>query len=955
MIPPSVRLWSAGVAIILIAGQSFLAAGVHASPLTSSYVRVKSAMHTGIIGRIATDRNGKYLLSCSVDKTAKLWDAGSGALLKTFYPPSGANQEGSLYACALSPDAQTVAVGGWTGWSETDECSVYLFNTQSGELSGRISGLPYPVADLAFSQDGTFLAVALFRNFGVRVFRSRSLRLEKALTGFDGTCSRCVFDTSGRLAVASADGRVRVYSNDFARFMEITQTQGLLPYSLAFSANGEHLAVGYENSSAVTVYSSRSLTRTRTIAEDSSLRQQSRRVSLVTWSPNADDLYVVITDVNPGDRHTGILRRYTGKECVLADERFFRSGLLLDVKALPDNTIVFCGVAPQLGKIGINQGLIFSQENDLLDLRGIGSGRFTLSRTAREIGCLLPENDPFVFSVTNRVLRTITDDSMVGQPTTTTPALLAGQTSKSSIFFDSHIAAVLKPSEYWLCAAADSGSARVLVGTNWNLYMLDSAGELLWQKSTPGPVWALALAPEAGMCAAALGDGTIRWYRLAAGTEILSLAISHDRKLWAAWTPDGRWDASIHGNDLLCMCVNHGNLHAAECRHLDRSGRDGYDPAAIARLFDADDSSATYTPSAIISHPVNGFVSYDSIIAVRVKTSAPKNAPVTQIILVVNGRQQRTGVRGLAVNSRNEIVTRDFPVELHRGPTMISVTACNRWGCGDTATIIVQRGQLSARKQTCAPAHRLFLLSVGISRYTDGVLPLTFADKDARDFSEFWLSQSPCPYHQVIQRVLTNESASRTAILGVVNEMVSQASKQDVIMVFMAGHAVRDTLGRFCMVAPAAASDAGQVVRPAARSGNAAYVNLITDKDLLEPFARTRAHVLCFFDACDGGSAAAGYAKTAVGKVYGNIIILQASSPFQDARESSAWDNGVFTKALLEGLSGKADYAHSGVVTVTMLSLYVSQRVRELTSGLQTPVTTMPAAFADFPLVSTVR
>jgi WD40 repeat protein len=958
MIRPIARLRRAGVITLLIAGPAFLSAGLHASSFTSSYVRVKSDMHTGIIGRIATDRKGRYLLSCSVDKTAKLWDAGSGALLKTFYPPSGANQEGSLYACALSPDAQTVAVGGWTGWSEADECSVYLFNPISGELFGRISGLPYPVADLAFSPDGANLAVAFFKDFGVRVYGTRPLRLEKTLTGFGATCSRCVFDASGRLAVASADGRVRLYSADFVRFMEIAPTQGLLPYSLAFSENGERLAVGYENSAAVTVYSAHSLTKARLIPDDDDLRPQKRRVSLVTWSQSTDDLYVVITEVNPGDPATSFLRRYSGKDLSLADERIFKSGLLLDVKAMPDNSIAFCGVAHQLGRIGINQGLIFTQESDLYDLRGIGSGRFTLSRTAREIGCFLPGNDSFVFSVTNRSLQRFPEDSLV-QPVSPPPALLAGQDGSSSIFLDSHASNVLKPSEYRLCAALDSAYGRVLVGTNWNLYMLDTAGELLWQKSTPGPVWAVALAPEAGMCAAALGDGTIRWYRLASGSEMLALAMSHDRKLWAVWTPGGQWDASVHGNNLLCMCVNHGNMHAAECRTLSRFDRDGYDPAAIARLFGEDDSSAIFTPSTLILQPVNGFVSYDSIIAVRVKTSSPRNAPVTQILLVVNGKQQRAGVRGLAAASRNEIVIQAFPIELRRGPNMISVTACNRWGCGDTAAIIVQRGQLSAGKQPCTSARRLFVLSVGISRYTGGPVPLTFADKDARDFSDFWLGQSPCPYRQVIRRVLTNESASRAAVLGGLSAMASQASRQDVIMLFVAGHALRDPFGRFSIVAADSQREApqtfGQVVPHALRPNNAAYGTLITDKDLLGPLARTGARVLCIFDACDGGAAVAGFAKTVAGKGRGNIVILQASSTFQAARESSAWDNGVFTKALLEGLAGKADYTNSGVVTVTMLALYVSQRVRELTVGLQTPVATMPAAFADFPLASTGR
>ena len=203
------------------------------------------------------------------------------------------------------------------------------------------------------------------------------------------------------------------------------------------------------------------------------------------------------------------------------------------------------------------------------------------------------------------------------------------------------------------------------------------------------------------MCVAVLADGTLRWYRLASGGEVLSLAISHDRKLWAAWTPDNRWDASIHGNDLLCMCVNHGSMHAAECRHLDRFGRDGYDPLAIARLFEEDDSSASFRPTALILSPVNGFVSSDST-----------GCPPHQDLLAA----QRSGHRAIPCCQRNPATGRcpwyfgcfqepgpddGFPVELHLGANTISIVACNRWGCGDTATIPVQRRPFLSMQQAC--------------------------------------------------------------------------------------------------------------------------------------------------------------------------------------------------------------------------------------------------------------
>ena len=69
------------------------------------------------------------------------------------------------------------------------------------------------------------------------------------------------------------------------------------------------------------------------------------------------------------------------------------------------------------------------------------------------------------------------------------------------------------------------------------------------------------------------------------------------------------------------------------------------------------------------------------------------------------------------------------------------------------------------------------------------------------------------------------------------------------------------------------------------------------------------------------------------------------------SQESPTWGNGAFTRAVLEGLGGAADFRRTGRVTLNMLDLYVSERVRELTDGAQTPATAKPATIADFPLL----
>ena len=67
------------------------------------------------------------------------------------------------------------------------------------------------------------------------------------------------------------------------------------------------------------------------------------------------------------------------------------------------------------------------------------------------------------------------------------------------------------------------------------------------------------------------------------------------------------------------------------------------------------------------------------------------------------------------------------------------------------------------------------------------------------------------------------------------------------------------------------------------------------------------------------------------------------------------WGNGALTKGLVEGIRGKANYGGTGRITITMLDLYVSERVKELTQGQQTPATVKPSNLPDFPLALLTR
>jgi uncharacterized caspase-like protein len=81
-------------------------------------------------------------------------------------------------------------------------------------------------------------------------------------------------------------------------------------------------------------------------------------------------------------------------------------------------------------------------------------------------------------------------------------------------------------------------------------------------------------------------------------------------------------------------------------------------------------------------------------------------------------------------------------------------------------------------------------------------------------------------------------------------------------------------------------------------------------------------------------------------------IVFTSSTAKQSSLESSTWNNGAFTKALVEGIKGSADKSQRGYISVKSLDAYISERVKELTKGQQAPVTLYPkGGTADFPIV----
>lgn len=953
--------------------------------------------HTGRVSALLYTHDGRSLVSASYDKTVRVWSAQTGELERTIRGQRGDGAAGRLVTASLSPDDQFLALGGWLGTSENPSPSssdpaffirVVDFRTES--VYRLLQGHSDVVLSTAFSHDGKkLLSGAGDRN--ARIWDVMGGRSTQTLYGHSEGVSAVAWSPDDKLvATGSSDDTARIW--DATTGSQIATLTGHTDdvRALTFTPSGRSIITGSLDGT-VRIWEAATGKPLTTLAEvgapvgSVAISSGGLEVLVTTvGAPYASHVY----NINNGKRvaiysghDNGVLASAispNGKWAATAGGGDFS----LSVWDLKTGTrhLHSAGHGQTIWNVG------FSKDGDSIawssDYDAKHTGQYQLNGPLRhKLRISGGASDTLsVQTATNQTdfLRAVTRAAGVEVRTPSgredeNLEISVGARRRSMIRRDLttgfvHRSFGLSPDGKVVVSGGDNG-----VLTSFDT---ETGRKLADFQGHDGDVLAVAVSPDGKLVVSGSTDQTVRLWDL--GTGALLMTVFHARNgEWVAFTPAGYYASSPFGDAYVGWHANRGADQAASyfptsalaaqlrfdlvvrkyillggsieqaiaaCNEMRGSGL----PAI--KYYRFEDLPQFSPPDIYYLDPGDDLRIESDRLEVTARAHSPSSEPITSIEFLVNGRPmderwlRHVGRPRVNLSGRDAEITAILP--LPNRSNRISVIARNRFNEGVPVSFEAERtGGAKELEKLYQP--ELYMLSVGVSDYGSPHLkPLSYAHKDAEELGKLLEKKNTGLYKHVEIRTLTENRASRSAIMSGLSWLAGRASQKDVALVFLSGYAARGNDGEYYFIPHDA--DIKRLEETA-----------VLWKDLKERIEHLPAKVILMVDSSHAGAWTektegtpldmASLLRSTISHNSG-IVVMTSSTGSESSYESPQWKHGAFTKALLEGIGGRADYDGDKHIFIRELEQYVKNRVVALTGGKQHPTTDIPEPLPNFPL-----
>lgn len=212
-------------------------------------------------------------------------------------------------------------------------------------------------------------------------------------------------------------------------------------------------------------------------------------------------------------------------------------------------------------------------------------------------------------------------------------------------------------------------------------------------------------------------------------------------------------------------------------------------------------------------------------------------------------------------------------------------------------------------------AQNQYVVSIGISDYAF-INDLRYTENDVKSFNRVMKRHT----ENII--TLTGKNATHHNVVRSIASVFSKAKKEDRVILFFSGHGYP---GGFCCYD----------MNPKSRQNGLTYKEL----QMLFKKCKSKSKII-FADACFSGGVrvenSGGISESNIRQ--SDVLFFLSSRTNETSQEMVQGTNGQFTRFLVRGLGGGADYNRDKLITAKELFDFVSKGVRAATYEKQHPV-----------------